>query len=124
MGTPKNKIIVVEDEALIRLDAVDALINDGFDVIEADNADAALALLHHHNGSIHVLFTDVHMPGTLSGLELAHCARRHWPLISILIVSGQTPLLRADLPARSRFLSKPYESQDILAHIREMMGIM
>ncbi len=109
---------------LIRLDMVEVLHNDGFDVIEADNASDALSILRQQHESIHVLFTDVHMPGGMNGMELAHHARRHWPAIGILIASGQARPAQDDLPAGSRFLAKPYENHHVVKHVRELAGTL
>jgi CheY-like chemotaxis protein len=105
------------------MDAVELLANDGFDVVEAPTANDALAILKQRHLSIHVLFTDVHMPGGMDGLSLAHHARQHWPWIGILIVSGKARLSQSDLPAGSRFLSKPYDSDHVVKHIRELAEV-
>ena len=67
-------VIVVEDDALIRMVAADVLADAGFTVIEAGHAGEALALLEAHASGIHVLFTDIQMPGAMDGLALAHYA--------------------------------------------------
>jgi two-component system, response regulator PdtaR len=66
----KDAILVVEDEALIRLWAADLLEENGFCVLEAADADAALKLLETRP-DVKLLFTDVQMPGSLNGMELA-----------------------------------------------------
>jgi CheY-like chemotaxis protein len=115
-------VVVAEDETLIRMLAVDVLIDAGFAVIEAGHADDALAILNSQATDIHVLFTDIHMPGSMDGLELAHHTRRHWPWIALLVASGKGKPSFAELPPGSRFLSKPYEPSHVVAHVRELIA--
>ena len=112
-------VLVVEDEALIRLSVVDALADAGLSVLEAENATEALALLRTHATDIRALFTDIHMPGPMNGLDLVHLARRHWPWIAVLVASGQARLGPDDLPPGARFLPKPYNEERVIAHIRQ-----
>src|SRR3978361_1235436 len=82
-------VVVAEDEALTRLVAADALTDAGFLVIEAEHAEQALTILQAQGIGVHALFTDIHMPGVLDGLQLAHHAHLHWPWIGVLIASGK-----------------------------------
>ena len=77
-------------------------------VMEAEHAEAALKSLHAKASDIHVLFTDIQMPGTMDGLALAHHTAQNWPWIALLITSGLPRPDQAALPIESRFLSKPY----------------
>jgi CheY-like chemotaxis protein len=72
-------VLVVEDEEPVRLVIVEALRDEGFDVMEVEHADAALVTLPEHAARIHVLFTDTQMPGKMDGVALAHHASTHWP---------------------------------------------
>ena len=114
-STRKN-IVLVEDELLIRLSAVEALENAGFAVIEAEHAQAALRVLNLRFASIHLVFTDIHMPGEMDGLRLAHHVSRHWPHVALLIASGEARPLTEELPAGSVFISKPYELEHVAFH--------
>jgi CheY-like chemotaxis protein len=67
-------VLVAEDEELVRSVIVEALLDEGFEVMEAEHAEAALIVLEGHAHRIHVLFTDIQMPGTMDGLALAHHA--------------------------------------------------
>ena len=100
-------VLVVEDEPLVRMNAAVELEDEGFEVIEAATARAALAILEKRNGLIDALFTDVDMPGDMNGLELAGIVHHRWPHIALLITSG---VVRAPsvLPGRGIFLEKPY----------------
>src|SRR5918998_1063092 len=100
-------VLVVEDEPVVRMDAAMNLEDEGFEVIEAATARAALAMLEKRNGALEALFTDVDMPGDMNGLELAGIVHHRWPHIALLITSG---VVRAPnvLPGRGIFLEKPY----------------
>jgi two-component system, response regulator PdtaR len=122
MGTRGNIIIVVEDEGLIRMMAAEALTEAGFTVVEVAYAAEALVILQDQAHSIGALFTDVHMPGTMDGLQLAHHVRRIWPWIALLVASGQAQPGTAEMPLGCRFLAKPYEPQHVVTHIRELVA--
>ena len=113
-------ILVVEDEPLIRLTTVTALTEAGFGVLEAEHAAAAMAVLRLGAEAIHGLFTDVRMPGTMDGVMLAHEACRCWPWIRLLIASGHAFPAELNLPAKSRFIAKPYHLRDVVQHLHEM----
>ncbi len=114
--THSQKIIVIaEDEVLIRMLAVEILSDAGFHVLEAGNSADALVHLGTHCNSIHLLFTDINMPGQLTGLDLAHHVRRHWPHIALIITSG-TLRGPAELPPGSVFVRKPYHLNRVIDH--------
>lgn len=102
--------------------AVDALEDAGFEVMQAEHAADAMSLLKKSAGDIHALFTDVHMPGAMNGVMLAHETQRSWPWIQLLIASGHMMPAPSDLPVRSRFLPKPYKLLHVVDHVREMVG--
>jgi CheY-like chemotaxis protein len=83
MGTAPSplRVVIVEDEPLIRMLLADTLEEAGFAVIEAGRADMALNLLKAKAEEVHVVMTDIHMPGPMTGLDLARHAREHWPWI-------------------------------------------
>ncbi len=105
---------------LIRMVAVEVLTVAGLVVIEAAHAEEALAALETQAADVHVLFTDIHMPGSMNGLELAHHTRHHWPWIALLISSGRVRPELIEMPPGSRFLAKPYDPNHMLTHIREL----
>jgi CheY-like chemotaxis protein len=71
-------VLIVEDEFLVRIGTRAAVEIAGFDVLEAGDTDEAIAILATRN-DIHLVFTDVHMPGSMDGLKLAHFVRDRWP---------------------------------------------
>ncbi len=119
----KHVVVVVEDEVLIRLVVCEVLAEAGFDVVGAGHADEAVDVLQARARDVRAMFTDVHMPGSMDGLALAHLSRRSWPWIAILIASGRARLLPEDMPEGSRFLSKPYHPGHVVAHLRDMIPI-
>jgi CheY-like chemotaxis protein len=121
MTSQRKTVVVAEDETLIRMVAVEVLTEAGFTVIEAGHAAEALEILHSRPWAIHLLFTDIHMPGPMDGLELAHHVRRAWPHIALLIASGEDDPLPAKLPAGSVFLTKPYRSDHVVAHAQALI---
>jgi two-component system, response regulator PdtaR len=113
-------VLVAEDEELVRLVIVQALRDEGFEVMEVEHAEAALIVLESHARRIHVLFTEIQMPGTIDGLALAHHTSKHWPWIGLLITSARPGPDRAAFPEESRFLAKPYQHRHLIRHIREL----
>ena len=118
----KCQVIVVEDEILTRMVVCSALADAGFEVIDVEHADAAMDKLRNRSDQIHAILTDIHLPGVMDGLTLAHHARRHWPWIMLLIASGLARPPLAELPEGSRFLPKPYDPDHAVQHLREMLG--
>jgi two-component system, response regulator PdtaR len=119
---PKRPVVlIVEDEFLIRMDAVDMIRSAGFDVVEAENADEAIFILEGRP-DITVVFTDVQMPGSIDGLKLAAAIRGRWPPIKIVATSGLRRISEDDLPPGSRFLPKPYSQPQIVGTLRELTG--
>src|ERR1700677_2495023 len=120
-GRPSAAVLIVEDEPLIRMGAVDLIENAGFEVYEAGSADAAIALLELHK-EIRLIFTDVDMPGSMDGLKLAHYVRGRWPPVKIIITSGHIKVTEESLPAGAIFLPKPYDPTEIAHEVRELIG--
>lgn len=120
-AVPPTTVLVVEDELVLRLRAVDIVEDAGFTPVEAVNADEALSILESRS-DISLLFTDIQMPGSIDGLKLAHAVHKRWPAIKIILVSGQVNLLDTDKPANSRFFGKPLEVKHMIAELQEMVG--
>src|SRR3982751_1866628 len=117
----KPTVLVVEDEMMLRMRAVDIVEDAGFTPLEAVNADDALALLESRS-DIELLFTDIQMPGSINGLKLAHAVHERWPSIKIILVSGQVTPGESERPVDSRFFGKPLEMQEMIAELQEMIG--
>src|SRR6202020_219537 len=102
---PTPVVLVVEDEPIIRLGAVDLIESAGFEVIEARDADHAIEILNARR-DIRIVVTDIEMPGSMDGLKLAAAIRDRWPPINIIITTGKVRPL--DIPANALFIPKPY----------------
>ena len=102
-------VLIVEDEMLLRMRAVEMVEDAGYTPIEAMDADEAVAILESRS-DIALVCTDIQMPGSMDGLGLAHVVHKRWPLIKILVVSGQLKPAGIDLPPCSRFFGKPLEA--------------
>ena len=113
-------VLVVEDDAILRLHALDIVEEAGFVALEAKNADEAIVILESRT-DIALLFTDVNMPGSMDGVKLAHAVRNRWPPIKIVVVSGHVQLDETDLPTNSRFFGKPFEVQKMIAELRGLI---
>ena len=103
----KARILVVEDESLIRWDLMFRLEEAGFEVVEAGSAAEATHILEG-NDDIRVVFTDIQMPGKMDGLALAHYVRKRWPPTVIIIASGNMVGFD-ELPENVALFSKPYD---------------
>lgn len=114
-------VLVVEDEMLLRMRAVDMVEDAGYTSVEAVDADQAVAILESRS-DIALMFTDIQMPGSMDGLTLAHSVHQRWPPIKIILVSGQLKLTDIDLPADSRFFGKPLEAKEMIAQLQNMIG--
>ena len=114
-------VLVVEDEMLLRMRAVDMVEDAGFTSVEAVNADEAVAILESRS-DIALLLTDIQMPGSMDGLKLAHAVHERWPPIRIILVSGQLRPASIDIPADSRFFGKPLEAKEMIAEMQDMIG--
>jgi two-component system, response regulator PdtaR len=116
-------VLVVEDDVLLRMDAVDIIRNAGFEAVEAANADEAIAILEARP-NIHVVFTDIQMPGSMDGLKLAKFVKYRWPPIKIVATSGLVKVSREDLPAGGRFLAKPYTPAEVIRTLHELLWVV
>ncbi len=115
-----TRILVVEDEFLIRLTLVEALGDEGFDVLEAESGDDALPMLQADPG-ISLLLTDIQLPGSLDGRSLALRAREERPSLPVLYMTGRPdPAAEAAGSANERYISKPYTLTDICAAVRSL----
>ena len=119
-GSSTN-VLVVEDEMVLRMRAVDIVEDAGFTAVEAVNADEALSILESRS-DISLLFSDIQMPGSMDGLKLAHAVHDRWPSIKIILVSGLVKLSHTDKPADSRFFGKPLEVKQMIAELQGMVG--
>lgn len=113
-------VLVVEDEPLVRMSAVDLVEDAGFVALEAATADDAMALMER-DANVRIVFTDIDMPGSMDGLGLAWFVRGRWPLIRIIVASGHRTPARDDLPPGVAFFAKPYDYDEVAEAMRRMI---
>ena len=119
--TPVPNVLIVEDEMILRMRAVDIVEDAGFNPVEAINADQAISILESRS-DISLLFTDIQMPGSMDGLKLAAAVRDRWPPVKIIVTSGHRTVEITDMPDGSVFFSKPYRHEGVIESIRELLA--
>lgn len=117
----KTVVLVVEDEALIRMDARHMIEDAGYAVVEACDADEAITALVTRS-DIRAVFTDISMPGSMSGWQLAHTVRRRWPPIHLIVTSGLQAPTDPPMPADARFIAKPYGFKQLASALWNLLG--
>jgi DNA-binding NtrC family response regulator len=120
MSQAKPTILVVEDDALLRMYAAGLLEENGFGAVEAENADAALKLLENRD-DVRLLFTDIQMPGSCDGMDLARQVHARWPSVLLIITSGHIKPAQAEIPDDGRFVGKPYRANELLGEVNDLM---
>lgn len=106
--------LVVDDEPLIRMNLSDILESEGYELLEAASAPEAEMVLEERS-DVSLLITDVKMPGSFDGLDLAKRVASGRPQVKIVVVSGHAHSDDARLPPRAQFIRKPYTVAGILA---------
>jgi len=117
----RSVVLVVEDEPVQRMMAVDLVEEAGFEAVEATDAAQAVAILERRP-DIRVVFTDIDMPHGMDGMRLAAHIRDRWPPIELILISGKRRLRPEDLPARGVFFSKPYAEHEVVAAMHRMVA--
>jgi CheY-like chemotaxis protein len=110
---------VVEDEPLLLMLAVDIVREAGFTAVQAQSADEAVAILESRS-DIRIVFTDIDLPGSMDGVKLAHAIRGRWPPTELLLTSGRYWVRDGDIPARGRFLPKPYSPSEVVEALHQL----
>lgn len=115
-------VLVVDDEEAVRHLASRMLTWMGYQVLEARHGREALATVEEHNGPIHLVLTDIKMPG-MNGRELGRQIEERWPSIPILYMSGFASEVFRDglLEAGAPFLAKPFTQDDLSTRVRAML---
>lgn len=122
MKTANRAILVVEDEPILRLMAIEIVEDAGFEALAAATADEALAILEARAHDVRLVFTDIEMPGSMDGLRLAHAVRDRWPPVELIVTSGKFQIAADDLPDRGRFIAKPYDVGALSQVFQAMAG--
>ncbi len=116
----QQTILLVEDETLIRMHGADLLEDAGYEVLEAADAEEALAILASHD-SVQLLFSDIDMPGSINGLDLARIVNDRWPDVRLLLTSGNHRLQDDQIPDSGQFVCKPWTPPALIARVRDLL---
>jgi DNA-binding response OmpR family regulator len=114
-----KRVLVVEDDFLIRMTLTEALESDGFVVIEADSGEAALVQLRA-DPTISLLMTDMQLSGGLDGQALVQAVRVENAILPIIYMTGRPDRIGTIDPSREMVISKPYLPSEICAAARKM----
>lgn len=106
--------IVVEDDSNVRDLAAAVLEETEFDVVACDSAEEALDVLEDHGVDVGMVFCDVRLPGDVDGVELSRRIAARWPHVRVLVTSGAAGDRVPSLPARARYMQKPWRALDVL----------
>jgi CheY-like chemotaxis protein len=121
-GDGRRMVLVVEDEILQRMDAALMFEEAGLPVVQAANADEAIAILENRD-DIGVVVTDIQMPGSMDGLMLARSVNERWPPLDVIIVSGNArEATSGKLPAGVPFFNKPYNPEAVVRAVTALLG--
>ena len=115
----EHVVLVVEDEPLIRMDAVAQLEAAGLNVVEFDNATQAARYVQEHGTEVAAVFTDINLKGPMDGITLAELVGQALPSVLLLITSGRFDMRPDGLPETIRFMPKPWVLQDVVDAIQE-----
>lgn len=113
-------VLVVEDEPLLLMMALDTVEEAGFSAIAARNADEAIAILEGHD-DISVVFSDIDMPGSMNGLDLIAAVYDRWPPVKLILTSGHRLPDRRMMPEGCMFFGKPYDTTRLIDEMRRMV---
>jgi len=115
-------ILIVDDEMLLRELVADIFMNEGFRVVQADSAMAALKLLETYD-DIRLVFSDIQMPGKPDGLGLMEIVQHRWPHILMIVTSGRLRPKAEDLPRDIRFIQKPFDYNEMLRTVDDLLSL-
>ena len=119
--TSPATILVVESEAIVRLELAEWLQGEGLAALTAGNADEAIALLEAH-AQIEIMMTDINMTGSMDGIRLARHVRDRWPPVKIIVVSGRARSNCVELPENVLFVPKPINRDGLLVDLGSLLA--
>jgi DNA-binding NtrC family response regulator len=114
-------IVILEEEASQRQAIARYLDESGFAVIEAEDTDAARAVLEKRS-DVHGLVTDAHVPGKIDGFELAGLVRKRWPAIAVVMMSGHSDASSGPVPEGGEFIAKPHLFSHLAPALERLIG--
>ena len=117
----KTAVLIVESEALIRMESVDIVKDAGFAALEARNADEAVRIMATRS-DIRVVFVEIRISGSIDGLTLAHVIRDRWPPVHLILTSGLSIANEDELPESALFIQKPYSYEQVARALAELFS--
>lgn len=112
----RRRVLLVEDQSLIRVIVAEGLGDAGFDVVQAASGDQALDLLRSQ-GQFDVVFTDVQMPGIADGNDVGAYVKGNRPGVPVIYASGRSDALTNSLSEKDAFVRKPFGIAEVVAHV-------
>ena len=119
---PVRRVLVVDDEPLIRMLVIDTLEELGLTAVEAGNATDAITMLNSHP-QIDLLVTDLNLPGGMNGRQLVDLARQARKDLRVLFVTGYAAAAEDFVDDRTHVVAKPFMTETLAAHIRHLLGL-
>lgn len=113
-------VLVVEDEPILRLDAISMVEAAGFEAVEALSSADAIRLLEERL-DIRLVYMDLDMPRSRKGIEIAAAIRKRWPPIEIILTAAYFTRESVQLPDRAEFYAKPIDHDEIVGAMRRLM---
>lgn len=113
-------VLVVEDEPILRLDAISMVEDAGFEAVEAMSSADAIRILEERL-DIRLVYMDLDMPRSRSGIEIAAAIRKRWPPIEIILTAAYFTRQDVVLPERAEFYPKPINNAEVAAAMRRLM---
>jgi CheY-like chemotaxis protein len=121
-----HTVLVVEDEAMVRMPIAEYLRDCGYNVLEAADASEAMATMAAINAEepVSLVFSDIRMPGQMDGLALAEWFQAHYPAVPVLLTSGYNGgrKLPASPVSGTRFIEKPYSQTQVARRIAALLN--
>jgi CheY-like chemotaxis protein len=114
-------VLVVEDEPILRLDAIDMVEKAGFKAVEALSSADAIQLLEDRL-DIRLVYMDLDMPRSRKGIEIAAAIRKRWPPIEIILTAAYFTRESVNLPERAEFYSKPIDHDEVVGAMRRLIS--
>jgi len=114
-------VLVVEDEPILRLDAISMVEKAGFEAVEALSSADAIQILEERL-DIRLVYMDLDMPRSRSGIEIAAAIRKRWPPIEIILTAAYFTRESVELPERAEFYSKPINHDEVIGAMRRLIA--
>ncbi|UFH51017.1 response regulator [Pseudomonas sp. KNUC1026] len=116
----KRRVMVVEDEPIIREFVCELLSAEGYEIEDYESADEAFGCLKDHADKIDLLITDIRMPGELDGADLTNLVLDQWPSIRVIVMSGHETPETAGIASRVAFLPKPWSIGQLIDSVQDV----